>query len=210
MRKLRGSREAVRLAPDQLQNYGNLANHALALQHFDEARQIIHEAEAQKLDDSLLRLSPMPLPFSRRTLGRWRNSNSGLPGSPITRTGTGGGLRYRGLRRSSGEGAGTDQARCGFRHTSGQQRNGAIYLANAALREAAYGNPAEARRSAAEALNLAPTSQGVGSRSRAGICHGGRCGESRVPGSRPGETLPAGHSNAVALAARDPGAIGAG
>jgi hypothetical protein len=31
----------------------------------------------------------------------------------------------------------------------------------AAQREAAYGNPAEARQSAAEALKLAPTSQGV-------------------------------------------------
>ena len=31
--------------------YVNLANDALALQHFDEARQIIHEAQARKLDD---------------------------------------------------------------------------------------------------------------------------------------------------------------
>ena len=41
------------------------------------------------------------------------------------------------------------------------KENGAIWQANAALREAAYGNPAEARQSAAEALKLAPTSQGV-------------------------------------------------
>ena len=31
--------------------YENLANYALALQRFDEARQIIHEAQARKLDD---------------------------------------------------------------------------------------------------------------------------------------------------------------
>jgi tetratricopeptide (TPR) repeat protein len=38
---------------------------------------------------------------------------------------------------------------------------GAIWQENAALEQAAFGNPAEARQSAAEALKLAPTSQGV-------------------------------------------------
>jgi len=42
------------------------------------------------------------------------------------------------------------------------KETGAIYLANAALEQAAYGNPAEARQSAAEALKLAPASQAVG------------------------------------------------
>ena len=41
------------------------------------------------------------------------------------------------------------------------KENGAIWQANAALQQAAYGNPAEARQSAAEALKLAPASQGV-------------------------------------------------
>src|SRR5258708_11234865 len=41
------------------------------------------------------------------------------------------------------------------------KESGAIYLANAALQQAAYGNAAEAPHSAAEALKLAPTSQGV-------------------------------------------------
>jgi hypothetical protein len=39
--------------------------------------------------------------------------------------------------------------------------NGAIWQAIAAQREAAYGNPAEARQTATEALKLVPTSQGV-------------------------------------------------
>ena len=34
--------------------YGNLANYTLALQRFDEARQIIHEAQARKLDHFIL------------------------------------------------------------------------------------------------------------------------------------------------------------
>ena len=37
-------RQALRIAPDQLGLYNNLAYHTLALQHFDETRQIIHEA----------------------------------------------------------------------------------------------------------------------------------------------------------------------
>jgi hypothetical protein len=41
------------------------------------------------------------------------------------------------------------------------KENGAIWQAIAAQREAAYGNSAEARQLAAEALKLAPTSQGV-------------------------------------------------
>ena len=41
------------------------------------------------------------------------------------------------------------------------KETGAIWEALAAQREAAYGNPAEARESAAKALKLAPTSQGV-------------------------------------------------
>jgi hypothetical protein len=42
------------------------------------------------------------------------------------------------------------------------KENGAIWQAIAAQREAAYGNPAEARQSGSEALKLAPASQGVG------------------------------------------------
>src|ERR1035438_2465462 len=41
------------------------------------------------------------------------------------------------------------------------KENGAIWHASAALEQAAYGNATEARQSAAEALKLAPASQGV-------------------------------------------------
>src|SRR5579864_8932093 len=41
------------------------------------------------------------------------------------------------------------------------KEGGAIWQANAAVQQAAYGNPAEARLSAAEALKLAPSSQGA-------------------------------------------------
>jgi tetratricopeptide (TPR) repeat protein len=41
------------------------------------------------------------------------------------------------------------------------EERGAIYLANAALQQAAYGDAGQARMTAAEALKLAPASQGV-------------------------------------------------
>src|SRR6202140_3100469 len=41
------------------------------------------------------------------------------------------------------------------------KESGAIFAANAAVQQAAYGSPAESQRSATEALKLAPTSQGV-------------------------------------------------
>ena len=37
------TRQALRLAPDRLASYADLANFAIALQRFDEARQSIHE-----------------------------------------------------------------------------------------------------------------------------------------------------------------------
>jgi len=42
------SRQAVRLAPDS-NWYDNLATWTLALQRFDEARQVVREAQARKL-----------------------------------------------------------------------------------------------------------------------------------------------------------------
>jgi tetratricopeptide (TPR) repeat protein len=46
--------QAVRLVPDQVGWYEDLASDTLALQRFDETRQIIHEAQARELDDAIL------------------------------------------------------------------------------------------------------------------------------------------------------------
>jgi tetratricopeptide (TPR) repeat protein len=48
------TRQALRLEPDFVAWYDNLAGYAVALQRFDEARQIIHEAQARKMDDEWL------------------------------------------------------------------------------------------------------------------------------------------------------------
>ena len=90
------------------------------------------------------------------------------------------------------------------------KESGAIWQENAALREAAFGNAAEAMQTAAEGFEARSHESGCRGRSRACVCHGGRNGTSRILGARPQQTLSAGHPDAVALAARDSGAIGPG
>ena len=62
------------------------------------------------------------------------------------------------------------------------KENGAIWQENSALREAAYGDTTEARRTAGEGLKLAPTSQGVESEAALAFCHGWRNGTGRIAG----------------------------
>ena len=181
------------------------------MQRFDETRQIIHEAQARKLDDFILHNALYALAFlgadsaamaeqQQWFAGKPDYENEGLALASDTEAYGGHLGKARELTKRAVDSA--------IRADS--KENGAIWQANAALQQAAYGNATEARQSAAEALKLAPTSQGVESRSRACVCHGGRYGTSRVLGPRLRETLPAGHPDAVALAACDSGAIGAG
>ena len=90
------------------------------------------------------------------------------------------------------------------------KENGAIWLENAALRRSCFRQLAEARQAAAEALKLAPDESGSRGRSCACLCHGGRYGTSRILGTRPEQTLSAGHPDAVSLAACDSRTTGAG
>jgi DNA-binding winged helix-turn-helix (wHTH) protein/tetratricopeptide (TPR) repeat protein len=155
------TRQAVRLAPDE-NNYSNLANYNLALQRFDEARQSIHEAQARKLDDFIFRNTLYALAFLGADSAAMAEQQRWFAGKPDYESwglalasdteAYGGHLgRARELTKRAVDSA--------IRADS--KENGAIWQANAALQQAAYGNPVEARHSAAEALKLAPASQGV-------------------------------------------------
>ena len=50
-------------APDSGAHYSSLANSLLALQRFEEARRIIHEAKARKLDDFIVHNALYALAF---------------------------------------------------------------------------------------------------------------------------------------------------
>jgi len=156
------TRQAVRLAPDRVSSYVNLANGALSLQRFDEARKIIHEAQGRKLDDYLLHDDLYGLAFlgadsaAMAAQQQWlaakpEYENFGLALASDTEAYAGHVGKAREFTRRAVDSA----MRADSRET------GAVWLANSALQEAAYGNAAAARQVAAEALKLAPASQGV-------------------------------------------------
>jgi serine/threonine protein kinase/tetratricopeptide (TPR) repeat protein len=156
------TRQAVRLAPDVVGNYENLANYTVALQRFEEARQIIHEAQARKLDDYVLHNDLYALAFlgavstAMAEQQRWFEGNPdyenvGLALASDTEAYTGHLAKARELTKRAVDSA----------IRADNKENGAIWQANAALQQASYGNAAKARQLAAEGLKLVPASQGV-------------------------------------------------
>ena len=157
------TRQSVRLGPDWSGGYGNLANHTLALQRFDETRQVIHEAQARKLDNFVLHNALFALAFlgsdstamaeqQQWFAGKPEYENFGLALASDTEAYSGHLAKARELTKRAVDSA--------IRADS--KETGAIWQANAAVQQAAYGNTTEARQSAAEALKLAPASQAVG------------------------------------------------
>ena len=156
------TRQAVRLAPDDVGWYENLATYSVALQRFDEARQIIHEAYAQKMDDSTLHSVLYALAFFGADSRAMAEQQQWFAGKPA--------YENYGLALASDSeayGGHLGKARELTKRAvdsairADNKENGALLQAIAAQREAAYGNPAEARQSAAEALKLAPASPGA-------------------------------------------------
>ncbi len=156
------TRQGMRLGPDRVSPYEDLANYTVALQRFDEARQIIHDAQARKLDDFIFHNALYALAFlgadsaamaeqQQWFAGKPDYENFGLALASDTEAYAGHVAKARELTKRAVDSA--------IRADS--KENGAIWQANAAVQQAAYGNAAEARQSAAEALKLAPASQGV-------------------------------------------------
>jgi len=157
------TRQALHLAPDSVSEYGNLASYALALQHFDEARQIIVGAQqARKMDDAIFHNALYALAFfgadtqamaeqQQWFAGKPDFENWGLALASDTEAYAGRLLKARELTKRAVDSA--------IRADS--KEIGAIWQAIAAQREAAFGNAKEAQQSATEALKLAPASQGV-------------------------------------------------
>ncbi|MGC2194816.1 MAG: protein kinase [Terriglobales bacterium] len=155
-------RENLRLAPEVGAPYMNLGNCLLALQHFDEARLTAQAALARNLDDYILRNELYALAFlGQDTHGMaeqaaWFQSQPdsehfGLSLESDTEAYAGHLTRARDLTRRAIESA----------VRADSKENAAIWQENAALREAAFGNLAQAQRNADAALRLEPASQGV-------------------------------------------------
>ena len=184
------TKQAVRLVPDRAFSYINLANYTIALQHFDETRQVIHEAQARKLDDFLLHIPLYALAFlgadsaAMAEQQKWfagkREENFGLALASDTEAYVGHLGKSRELTKRAVDSAiGTDS-----------KETGAIWQANAALQQAAYGNAAEARRVAAAALKLAPASQGVESEAALALAMAGDTGRAESLAQDLGKRFP--------------------
>jgi eukaryotic-like serine/threonine-protein kinase len=156
------TRQAARLAPASVSEYENLANYALALQRFDETRQIIHEAQAQKIDDFILHNALYALAVAGSDSAAMAEQQQWFASKPefenvgvalASDTEARGG--HFGKARELTKRAVSSALR------ADNKENAAVYLAIAAQREASSGNVVQARKMAAEALKLAPASHGA-------------------------------------------------
>jgi eukaryotic-like serine/threonine-protein kinase len=164
------TRQPLGVAPDAVVLYVNLVSYASALQRLDEVRQIIQEAQARKLDHPALNGALYALAFlgvdsaamaeqQEWFAGKPEYESFGLALASDTEAYRGHLVRARGLTKRAAESA----------VRADNKEIGAIWTAIASQREAAYGNPHEARELAAEAIKLAPTSKGA--ESEAGLAY---------------------------------------
>ena len=139
----------------------NLTTYVMALQRFDETRQIVQQRQARKMDPPEFHVTLYQLAFLGADYAGMAEQQNGSWASPTGELGVLARIRRRGIRRTCEQSTRTEQASGGFRRTSGRQRKRAVDLANFALLQAAYGNAQEVHRSVADALKLAPASPGV-------------------------------------------------
>jgi serine/threonine protein kinase/tetratricopeptide (TPR) repeat protein len=155
------TRDAIRLRP-AVDEYANLANLEVAMQRFDEARQLIHDAPAQYRDYgglhsvlyalALLKSDSAAIAEEQKWFaGNPDFENNGLALAADAEAYAGRVSKARELTRRSVESA----------IKADSKESGAIWQANEAVQQAAYGSSADAKQSAADALKLAPASQGV-------------------------------------------------
>jgi DNA-binding winged helix-turn-helix (wHTH) protein/tetratricopeptide (TPR) repeat protein len=154
------TRQDLSVAPERVITYENLANYELALQHFDQAEQTIHQAQARKLDDVMFHFALYALAFLGTDSGamaeqrKWfadrpEDENWGLAFASDTEA-------YAGRLRKARE---LTKAAVDSAVRTDRTENGAMWQAISAQREAAYGYRAQARREAANALRLTPDSR---------------------------------------------------
>jgi eukaryotic-like serine/threonine-protein kinase len=155
--------EALRLDPSWVVSYGNLAEIYIALNRFDEARAITEEPFVLKLDHPVLHLNLYALAFFRSDTTGMKEQADWARGNPSaeswmlsvesdTEALFGRLKKARELSRQAIESA---------RHDN-ETEPAALWQANAAIREALFGNEDAARHGAATALALAGESHDGG------------------------------------------------
>jgi eukaryotic-like serine/threonine-protein kinase len=155
------NQQSLLLDPEDTSGYGNLANVQAGLQRLDDAKRTLEQAQQRKFDGLILHNCLYVLAFLRSDAAamedqqRWfagkLEENMGLSLAADTEA-------YAGHLAKAGE---LTKRSVDSAIRADNKEAAALWLENAALREAAFGDPANARKSASEGLKLFPTSQGV-------------------------------------------------
>lgn len=154
-------REQIRVAPESVIGYGNLALTLLNLQRLDEARHTIQQAQVRGLDDFVLRECEYALAFITGDSSAMDQQLKWLEGKQAENNGlslesdTEAYIGHLGKARAL-----TKRAVDSALHADSKE-TGAVWLENAAIREAAFGNFAAAKQAAAAGRKLDPESAGV-------------------------------------------------
>jgi eukaryotic-like serine/threonine-protein kinase len=151
-------RESLRLDPDNVRSYTNVAGDLLSLSRFDEAREVLQQAQARKLDDELLWINLYSLAFARRDSGEMRHlveSAAGRPGleDALLAMQSDTEAYFGHLKKSRQLTTRAQQVA----HQNDDNETAAGYRVNAALREIETGNRNKTRLDVAEALAMIPS-----------------------------------------------------
>jgi len=156
------ARMSLSLDPNDQFGFTSLALDDLALQEFSGARQVVQQAQARAVDNYFLHMDLYTLFFLQADSSgmaeqqQWfathpAYENYGLALTADTEAYFGHLMKARELTRQAAD----------FAVRADNKEEAANYEANAALREAAYGNFVEARQFAAQALELSPGNPSV-------------------------------------------------
>ncbi len=155
-------RESLQFVPHHIPPYFILTVDLIALQRFDEARQIIHDVQSRKLNSTVFHQALYGLAFLGVDAAAMEEQQRWFAGQPeyedfglalASQTDA-----YAGRVRRARE---VNKRAVNSAVRADNKDGGAIFLTNVALQQAAYGNTTDAQQAAAEALRLAPASQGA-------------------------------------------------
>jgi serine/threonine protein kinase/tetratricopeptide (TPR) repeat protein len=151
-------RRAVRLSPNDVATYDDLAGGFLAQQHLDEAREIIRDAQAQKLDESGLHQYLYALAFLSADFEAMEKQQQWFAGTLEENFGLSLASDTEAYAGHLGKARELTKRSVGSAIRADSKETGAVWLENSALRLAGFGNLTDAKQAVTEGLKLAPTS----------------------------------------------------
>jgi tetratricopeptide (TPR) repeat protein len=155
-------RQSIRLNPRNMAPYANLSNSLVAMNRFADARQTIEDARARKLEGFNFHVLLYTLASFAADTNGMAEQQEWFTGKPEENLG---------LSLASDTEAYSGHVHKAWELTiksvdsairADSKESGAVWLENAALREAAFGRIAEGRRAAASGLRMVTTSKSVG------------------------------------------------